>query len=74
MNGMVWSIAIRQTADAFAEQGYIALAADLYSGEPARNREENIELVREVRAAEDHDRQPRRRRRLAGGQHSDHRQ
>jgi carboxymethylenebutenolidase len=49
-NGLVDRI--RQTADAFAEQGYIALAADLYSGRTGSNREENIELVREVRAAE----------------------
>jgi carboxymethylenebutenolidase len=44
---------VRQTADAFAEVGYIALAADLYSGRTGSSREENIALVREVRADED---------------------
>ncbi|MBY6204644.1 dienelactone hydrolase family protein [Halomonas denitrificans] len=49
-NGLVDRV--RQTADAFADQGYIALAADLYSGRTGSDREENMELVREVRAAE----------------------
>ncbi len=49
-NGLVDRV--RQTADAFADQGYIALAADLYSGRTGSSRDENIELVREVRAAE----------------------
>jgi len=49
-NGLVDRI--RQTADAFAAHGYIALAADLYSGRTGSSREENIALVREVRADE----------------------
>lgn len=49
-NGVVERI--RQVADAFAEQGYIALAADLYSGRTGSSREENMALVREVRADE----------------------
>jgi len=42
---------IRQTADAFAAEGYLALAADLYSGRTGSNREENMALVRETLAA-----------------------
>ncbi|NEZ04503.1 dienelactone hydrolase family protein [Wenzhouxiangella sp. XN201] len=49
-NGLVDRI--RQTADAFAEHGYIALAADLYRGRTGSNREENIALMREARADE----------------------
>ncbi|MEN1728573.1 MAG: dienelactone hydrolase family protein [Pseudomonadota bacterium] len=49
-NGLVDRI--RQTADAFAAHGYLALAADLYSGRTGSNREENMALVREVRADE----------------------
>jgi len=49
-NGLVDRI--RQTADAFAAHGYIALAADLYSGRTGSTREENMALVREVRADE----------------------
>jgi carboxymethylenebutenolidase len=49
-NGLVDRV--RQTADAFAEHGYIALAADLYSGRTGSSREENMALVREVRADE----------------------
>ncbi|RFF27127.1 MULTISPECIES: dienelactone hydrolase family protein [unclassified Wenzhouxiangella] len=49
-NGLVDRI--RQTADAFAEHGYIAFAADLYSGRTGSNREENIELMREARSDE----------------------
>ncbi|MBB6088365.1 dienelactone hydrolase family protein [Wenzhouxiangella marina] len=49
-NGLVDRI--RQTADAFAAHGYIALAADLYSGRTGSNREENIALVREARSDE----------------------
>lgn len=49
-NGLVDRI--RQTADAFAAHGYIALAADLYSGRTGSNREENMALVREVRGDE----------------------
>lgn len=50
-NGLVERI--RQTADAFAEQGYIAFAADLYGGRTGSNREENIALMREARADEE---------------------
>ncbi|MBW3660777.1 MAG: dienelactone hydrolase family protein [Gemmatimonadetes bacterium] len=32
---------IRQVADAMADEGYLALAADLYSGRTGANREEN---------------------------------
>lgn len=42
----------RQTADAFAEHGYIALAADLYRGRTGSGREENIELMNEARSDE----------------------
>lgn len=49
-NGLVERI--QQTADAFAEQGYIALAADLYRGRTGSSREENVELMREARADE----------------------
>ncbi len=38
---------IRETADAFAAEGYVALAADLYAGRTGSNPEENMALVRE---------------------------
>lgn len=44
---------VRQVADAFAAEGYVALAADLYSGRTGSNREENIALVRETLAEPD---------------------
>ena len=44
-NGLVDRI--RQVADALAAEGYLALAADLYSGRTGSNREENLSLVRE---------------------------
>ncbi|MFQ5690779.1 MAG: dienelactone hydrolase family protein, partial [Gemmatimonadota bacterium] len=47
-NGLVDRV--RQVADAFAEEGYVALAADLYHGRTGHSREENIALMREVRA------------------------
>ncbi|MFQ5678583.1 MAG: dienelactone hydrolase family protein [Gemmatimonadota bacterium] len=47
-NGLVDRV--RQVADAFAEEGYVALAADLYHGRTGSSREENMALVREVRA------------------------
>lgn len=47
-NGLVDRI--RQTADAFAAEGYVALAADLYSGRTGSNRDENIALVKAARA------------------------
>lgn len=41
---------IRQLADALAGEGYVALAADLYSGRTGSSREENMALVQEARA------------------------
>ena len=41
---------VRQTADAMAAEGYVALAADLYSGRVGTSREENMALVRETLA------------------------
>lgn len=38
---------VKQVADAFAAEGYLALAADLYSGRTGSNRDENMRLVRE---------------------------
>ena len=49
-NGLVDRI--RQMADAFAEEGYVTLAADLYRGRTGSNPEENMALVRETRANE----------------------
>lgn len=46
-NGLVDRI--RQVADAFAAEGYVALAADLYQGRTGSNRDENMALVQEVR-------------------------
>jgi carboxymethylenebutenolidase len=46
-NGLVDRV--RQVADAFAEQGYVALAADLYQGRIGANRDENMALVNETR-------------------------
>lgn len=36
---------VRQLADDFAAEGYVTLAADLYSGELGTNRDENIALM-----------------------------
>ena len=41
---------VRQVADALAAEGYVALAADLYSGRTGSNRDENMALVRETLA------------------------
>jgi carboxymethylenebutenolidase len=41
---------VRQVADAFADQGYVALAADLYRGRTGSNRDENMALVQETQA------------------------
>ncbi|HKY60616.1 MAG TPA: dienelactone hydrolase family protein, partial [Gemmatimonadota bacterium] len=41
---------VRQVADAFADEGYVALAADLFEGRTGANREENMALVQEARA------------------------
>jgi carboxymethylenebutenolidase len=40
---------VRQVADAFAGQGYLALAADLYAGRTGANRDENMALVQQAR-------------------------
>jgi carboxymethylenebutenolidase len=50
-NGLVDRV--RQVADAFADQGYVALAADLYQGQVGTNREENMALMNAARANED---------------------
>lgn len=50
-NGLVDRV--RQVADAFAAEGYVALAADLYSGRTGSNAEENMALVRETLADTD---------------------
>ena len=47
-NGLVDRV--KQVADALAAQGYIALAADLYSGRTGSNPQENMALVRETLA------------------------
>ncbi|MCY4656831.1 MAG: dienelactone hydrolase family protein [Gammaproteobacteria bacterium] len=44
---------IRQVADSFAAEGYVALAADLYSGRTGSNPRENMALVRETLANPD---------------------
>lgn len=41
---------IRQTADALADQGYIAFAVDLYHGQTGSSREENMRLVQAAQA------------------------
>jgi carboxymethylenebutenolidase len=50
-NGLVDRV--RQVADAFAAEGYVALAADLYSGRTGADREENMALVKATRADPD---------------------
>jgi len=47
-NGLVQRV--KETADSFADEGYIAFAADLYSGRTGANPEENMALVRETLA------------------------
>lgn len=47
-NGLVPRV--KETADALAAEGYVALAADLYSGRTGSNPEENMALVRETLA------------------------
>ena len=44
---------VKETADSFAKEGYIALAADLYNGRIGSNREENMQLVQETLAQPD---------------------
>lgn len=46
-NGLVDRV--RQVADAFAAQGYVTLAADLYRGRTGANPQENMKLVQETR-------------------------
>ena len=45
-NGLVDRV--KETADSFAAEGYVALAADLYSGRLGSNPQENMALVRET--------------------------
>lgn len=47
-NGLVDGI--RQTADALADEGYIAFAADLYHGQTGSSQEENMRLMQTARA------------------------
>jgi carboxymethylenebutenolidase len=47
-NGLVERV--RQVADAFAAEGYVALAADLYSGRTGANPDENMALMKETLA------------------------
>ncbi len=47
-NGLVDRV--RQVADALADEGYVALAADMYGGRTGNSREENIELMEEAHA------------------------
>ena len=50
-NGLVERV--KETADSFAAEGYVALAADLYSGRTGGNPQENMALVRETLAKPD---------------------
>ena len=50
-NGLVDRV--RQVADALADEGYVALAADLFSGRTGSNPEENRALVTEARSDPD---------------------
>lgn len=50
-NGLVDRV--KETADSFAAEGYVALAADLYSGRVGSNRDENMALVEESLADPD---------------------
>ena len=49
-NGLVDRV--REVADAFAAEGYVALAVDLYSGRTGTNPDENRALTQEVRSNE----------------------
>ncbi len=44
---------VRQMADALADEGYVVLAADMYSGRTGSNRDEKVALVSETRADPD---------------------
>jgi len=46
-NGLVDRV--RQLADAFADEGYVALAADLYHGQTGSSQEENLALMNTAR-------------------------
>ena len=50
-NGLVDRV--RQVADALADEGYVALAADMYGGRTGTNREENIALMEEAQSDPD---------------------
>ena len=50
-NGLVDRV--REMADAMAAEGYVALAADLYSARTGTNQEENVALMRETQASPD---------------------
>ena len=45
-NGLVDRV--RQVADAMADEGYVALAADMYGGRTGSNRDENMALMQEA--------------------------
>lgn len=47
-NGLVDRV--RQVADAFADEGYVALAADMYGGRTGSSREQNMALMQETQA------------------------
>ncbi|MCK5483787.1 MAG: dienelactone hydrolase family protein, partial [Gemmatimonadetes bacterium] len=47
-NGLVDRV--RQVADAFADEGYVALAADMYGGRTGGSREQNMALMQETQA------------------------
>jgi len=47
-NGLVERV--KQVADALADEGYVAFAADLYHGQTGSNRNENVALMRTARA------------------------
>jgi carboxymethylenebutenolidase len=47
-NGLVDRV--RQVADAFADEGYVALAADMYGGRTGSSREQNLALMQETQA------------------------
>ena len=41
---------VKQVADALADEGYVAFAADLYHGQTGSNRNENVALMQKARA------------------------
>jgi dienelactone hydrolase len=50
-NGLVDRV--RQVADALADEGYVALAADMYGGRTGSSRDENMALMQEAEAEPD---------------------